>query len=136
MGLIKAPPCVLLTLSIDDSFRPEPYENMDELPKDIPQDLRIDIEDEANGGKLKKGIYVDCTYEYLYTPGPLFPDYYFDNINVEGYLPPVVGVKFNLREKKMKQLRLNVDSGQRILITQINDPKSISHYSWNKNMVI
>nr|BDT62389.1 MAG: sodium/potassium-transporting ATPase subunit beta-like protein [Melicertus latisulcatus majanivirus] len=105
-GFNKSSPCVLLTLSIDDSFRPEPYENMDELPKDIPQDLRIDIEEEANGGKVKKGIYVDCTYEYLYTPGPLFPDYYFDNINVEGYLPPVVGVKFNLREKKNETIKI------------------------------
>ncbi|XP_042881932.1 sodium/potassium-transporting ATPase subunit beta-like [Penaeus japonicus] len=95
----KNSPCVLLTLSMDDSFRLKPYERLDELPEDIPPDLRIDIEDEAKLGKLKKGIYIDCTNEYLYTPGPIFPDYYFDNIDVAGYLPPVVGVKIKLHEK-------------------------------------
>ncbi|XP_042863097.1 sodium/potassium-transporting ATPase subunit beta-like [Penaeus japonicus] len=105
-GFNKSSPCVLLTLSMDESFMPKPYEHLDELPEDIPQDLRIDIEDEAEGGKLKKGIYVDCTKEYLYTPGPIFPDYYFDNIDATGYLPPVVGVKFKLQEKKNQDVKI------------------------------
>lgn len=105
-GFNKSMPCILLTLTMDESFRPTPYESLKELPDDIPRDLRSDMEEDLENGKLRKGIWVDCNSEYLYTPKPLFPDYYYDNLDAAGYLPPIVAVKFKLTDKKNEDIKV------------------------------
>ncbi|XP_047477810.1 sodium/potassium-transporting ATPase subunit beta-like [Penaeus chinensis] len=105
-GFNRSTPCVLLTLTMDESFRPTPYENLHELPKDIPRDLLADMEEDLENGKLRKGIWVDCNNDYLYSPKPLFPDYYYDNVDAEGYLPPIVAVMFKLTSKKNQDIRV------------------------------
>lgn len=57
---------------------------------------------------LFQGIWVDCNSEYLYTPKPLFPDYYYDNLDAAGYLPPIVAVKFKLTDKSKDASRVQI----------------------------
>ncbi|XP_037784540.1 sodium/potassium-transporting ATPase subunit beta-like [Penaeus monodon] len=105
-GFNGSTPCVLLTLTMDESFRPTPYESLNEVPKDVPRDLRSDMEESLENGKLRKGIWVDCNNEYLYTPQPLFPDYYYDNVDAVGYLPPIVAAMFKLTNKKNEDVKV------------------------------
>ncbi|XP_063605687.1 sodium/potassium-transporting ATPase subunit beta-2-like isoform X2 [Penaeus indicus] len=47
-------PCVLLTLTMDQTFRPIPYESLNELPTNIPQDLHYEMRRNLENGKLRK----------------------------------------------------------------------------------
>ncbi|CAL4245963.1 unnamed protein product, partial [Meganyctiphanes norvegica] len=85
---------------------PEVYDNIDELPADMPEDLKeyIRIRTHNNGGKTPKFVWMSCRGknpadekyigEIVYKPWQGFPAYYFPYMNTPGYLPPIVVVRF------------------------------------------
>nr|BDT62841.1 MAG: sodium/potassium-transporting ATPase subunit beta-like protein [Metapenaeus joyneri majanivirus] len=94
-------PCVLLRLYLEDSFKPDPYQSLDDLPDDFPADLRYDAERAVKEfGELPQGIWVDCSSNVnLLEPYSFFPDYFFDNIGAKNYMPPFIAVQFDLSNR-------------------------------------
>jgi len=87
-------------------WNPVVYEKVEELPKEMPEDLKkhIELKTNDNGGKVPKMVWVSCRgenpadEEYIgeieYTPWQGFPSYYFPYTHTAGYLPPIVAVRF------------------------------------------
>lgn len=99
-------PCVLLKLNKMINWEPDTYESLDELPDDMPQDLKEHISNmtESKHGVVPKMIWISCKgenpadEEYIgpvkYSPWRGFPAYYFPYRNTPGYLSPVVAIEF------------------------------------------
>lgn len=103
-------PCVILKLNRMINWRPDVYTSVDELPAEMPQDLKYHISNETvkNGGVVPKMVWISCKgenpadEEYIgpleYTPYQGFQDYYFPFRNTPGYLAPIVAVEFTRPE--------------------------------------
>ncbi|KAA0199120.1 hypothetical protein HAZT_HAZT000904 [Hyalella azteca] len=99
-------PCVIIKLNKMFGWEPDVYTSLDELPDDMPQDLKdhIAAEQAAKGGKIPKMIWMSCEgenpadQEYVgpirYSPWRGFPSYYFPYRNTPGYLSPIVALEF------------------------------------------
>ena len=90
-------PCVILYYSDDPSYVPIPYETIDEIPPNVPKEVREIAENEPDevGFFEKEQVRLHCTHvlwEDYYPVG--FYDHFFPNSNVEGYLPPMAAVIF------------------------------------------
>nr|BDV49897.1 MAG: sodium/potassium-transporting ATPase subunit beta-like protein [Metapenaeopsis lamellata majanivirus] len=51
-GLNTSFPCIILALSLDKDTKIEPYQSLNEVPDDMPDDLKIEIEISEEDGKI------------------------------------------------------------------------------------
>jgi len=105
-GYSRKSPCVILKMNKMIGWEPEVYKTLEELPDDMPADLKKHIEQATadNAGTVPKMVWVSCKgenpadQEYIgdivYTPWQGFPAYYFPYLHTPGYLPPIVAVQF------------------------------------------
>ncbi|XP_054282391.1 sodium/potassium-transporting ATPase subunit beta-2-like [Macrosteles quadrilineatus] len=99
-------PCIFIKLNKIYNWRPEYYNKTSELPEQMPQSLKDAINKTANdeGENALNTVWVSCEGEspadvenigpVEYYPKPGFPGYFFPYENSEGYLSPLVAVKF------------------------------------------
>ncbi|KAK3887375.1 hypothetical protein Pcinc_008493 [Petrolisthes cinctipes] len=112
-GYSRGRPCILLIPNKVVDWVPEVYEELNELPVAMPQDLKDIISNNAadNGGTIPKMVWVWCEpvgpvdREYM---GPLqmspwhgFPQYYFPYKDVPQYFRPIVALQFRKPQRNM-----------------------------------
>lgn len=117
-GYNRESPCILLKLNKMIRWVPDVYETLEELPDNMPQNLKDHIEKRMNenGGKIPRMIWVSCEgenpadQEYIgpirYSPWQGFPAYYFPYMHTPGYLPPIVAVQF---DQPMSNVLINIE---------------------------
>ncbi|XP_068903763.1 sodium/potassium-transporting ATPase subunit beta-2-like isoform X2 [Tenebrio molitor] len=100
----RSSPCIFLKLNKIYGWTPDYYDDPNDLPADMPKNLKEHIRN-ITRPEERKNIWVSCEgenpadVEYL---GPIkfypsvqgFPGYYFPFRNSEGYLSPLVAVRF------------------------------------------
>lgn len=99
-------PCIFIKLNKIYNWRPEFYNDTSDLPAKMPQSLKdaINKTKEDLGDLALNNVWVSCEGEspadvenigpVEYYPRPGFPGYFFPYENSEGYLSPLVAVKF------------------------------------------
>ncbi|XP_045761568.1 sodium/potassium-transporting ATPase subunit beta-2-like [Maniola jurtina] len=110
----RAAPCVFLKLDKLLNWTPNPYNTSEDLPTDMPADLKQYITI-VTGKEYANAVWVSCEGEnpvdveflgpIMYIPRRGFPAYYFPYTNQEGYLSPLVAVLF---ENPKKGLIINI----------------------------
>ncbi|XP_059481321.1 sodium/potassium-transporting ATPase subunit beta-2-like [Neocloeon triangulifer] len=104
-GYNQSAPCVFLKLNRIFNWVPEFYNSSDELPEDMPKDLKEHITKVSNTEHEKLNmIWITCEGEMpddkehigkiKYIPDQGFPGYYYPFLNTTGYLSPLVAVHF------------------------------------------
>ena len=110
-GYTRRTPCVIIKMNQVMGWVPEVYTRTDierdQLPEDMPEYLKEIIKQSAIDnyyGEPLKMVWVSCEgenaadQEYIgrikYTPWYGFPAYYFPYMNIPGYLPPIVALRF------------------------------------------
>lgn len=113
----KNAPCIFLKLNRIYGWTPEYYDDPNDLPRDMPEKLKQHIRS-INNTRDRQNIWISChgenpaDVEYLgpisYYPQKIqgFPGYYFPYLNAEGYLSPLVAVKF---ERPVSGIVINVE---------------------------
>uniref|UniRef100_A0A182Q2J7 Sodium/potassium-transporting ATPase subunit beta n=1 Tax=Anopheles farauti TaxID=69004 RepID=A0A182Q2J7_9DIPT len=99
-GYNNSAPCFFVKLNRIYSWFPEFYEDMDDLPADMPDDLVSHIKSLPIADRRQ--VWVTCkeltnTEENLlgpieYYPSRGIPFYYYPYVNIDGYLSPLVAV--------------------------------------------
>ncbi|XP_056642448.1 sodium/potassium-transporting ATPase subunit beta-2-like isoform X2 [Diorhabda sublineata] len=113
----KNSPCIFLKLNKIYGWTPEYYDDPYNLPEEMPDTLKNHIRSINNTRELQN-VWLSChgenpaDREYLgpvtYYPRAVqgFPGYYFPYLNSEGYLSPLVAVKF---ERPVSGIVINVE---------------------------
>lgn len=113
----RSSPCIFLKLNRIYGWTPDYYIYDDELPAEMPKQLKDHIKS-INSTIHRKNIWVSCEgetpadKEYIgqttYYPKTFqgFPGYYFPYLNREGYLSPLVAVRF---ERPVPGIIINVE---------------------------
>ncbi|XP_069979666.1 sodium/potassium-transporting ATPase subunit beta-2 isoform X3 [Penaeus vannamei] len=129
-GYDKGSPCVLITFDkqeVSAGWVPDVYTDLDELPPEMPLELRLYITNvtKDNRGFIPEMVWVSCTPEdpsdqahlgaIEYSPWRGFPKYYFPIRNEAPYLAPIVAVQF--------------------LKPATRRPMTVECRAWSKNMV-
>nr|CAI5856613.1 unnamed protein product [Callosobruchus analis] len=106
-------PCIFLKLNKIYGWTPEYYDDPNNLPKDMPKKLKEHIRNITS--IERRTVWITCEgenpadIEYLgpitYYPSQGFPGYYYPYLNREGYLSPLVAVKFERPVRKYFQLK-------------------------------
>jgi len=104
-GYKDGTPCVLLKLNKMINWVPDFYEKLDELPKEMPANLKNYITTESKkrvNETVPKHVWVSCEGKYApdedtlgevsLLPQPFFPGWYYPYTNAEGYLSPLVAL--------------------------------------------
>nr|CAI5856614.1 unnamed protein product [Callosobruchus analis] len=110
-------PCIFLKLNKIYGWTPEYYDDPNNLPKDMPKKLKEHIRNITSiEVSLRRTVWITCEgenpadIEYLgpitYYPSQGFPGYYYPYLNREGYLSPLVAVKF---ERPVPGIVINVE---------------------------
>ncbi|XP_017473805.1 PREDICTED: sodium/potassium-transporting ATPase subunit beta-1 [Rhagoletis zephyria] len=109
-GYQNGRPCIFLKLNKIFNWQPQFFDNIKELPKEMPTELKEHI------GNLtdvqRQQVWVSCNGlhpvdkeavgEMKFYPGRGFPAYYYPYLNQPGYVSPLVAVQF----EKLKQNQL------------------------------
>ncbi|CRL00884.1 CLUMA_CG014135, isoform A [Clunio marinus] len=103
-GYNNSSPCIFLKLNRIYGWIPEYYNDINDLPSDMPEDL---VEYIKSRPQIERDqVWVSCSGEnsvdrevvgdIAYFPTQLrgFPSYFFPYTNIKGYLSPLVAVKF------------------------------------------
>lgn len=108
-------PCVFLKLNKIFNWTPKPYNNTEDLPANMPEDLKQHIK-MISGKPEANTVWVSCEGEnpadvenigpVQYIPRRGFPSYYYPFTNKEGYLSPLVAVLF---EKPRTGVLINIE---------------------------
>ncbi|XP_030748659.1 sodium/potassium-transporting ATPase subunit beta-2 isoform X1 [Sitophilus oryzae] len=113
----RSSPCIFLKLNRIYGWKPDYYLYDHELPPEMPKQLKDHIRS-INNTQDRKNIWVSCEgempsdKEYIgsitYYPNNFqgFPGYYFPYLNKEGYLSPLVAVRF---ERPVPGIVINVE---------------------------
>ncbi|XP_071445292.1 sodium/potassium-transporting ATPase subunit beta-2-like isoform X1 [Hetaerina americana] len=115
----KSTPCIFLKLNKIYGWVPEYYNDTENLPKEMPEDLKEYIHDlkKTNPKKLNT-VWVSCEgenpadvenagqIEYLPADRRGFPGYFYPFENSEGYLSPLVAIHF---ERPTSGVLLNIE---------------------------
>ncbi|CAF4872142.1 unnamed protein product [Pieris macdunnoughi] len=99
----KSSPCIFLKLNRIYGWRPEFYNDTNNLPVEMPNELKDNIRNITfNNRDHANMIWVSCEGEtptdkenigpITYLPYPGFPGYFYPYNNAEGYLSPLVAV--------------------------------------------
>uniref|UniRef100_A0A1L8DEV7 Putative sodium/potassium-transporting atpase subunit beta-2 n=2 Tax=Nyssomyia neivai TaxID=330878 RepID=A0A1L8DEV7_9DIPT len=101
-GFNKSQPCVFVKLNRIFNWLPEFYDNVNDLPEDMPDDLKEYI-GQVNE-KERKQVWISCRGEHpsdreaigplKYLPGRGMPSYFYPFTNIPGYLSPLIAVQF------------------------------------------
>lgn len=102
-GYTASSPCVFLKLNRIFGWKPEVYDDPNNLPEDMPTDLVNRIKLAAKKGEMNT-VWVSCAPEgpadnetmgpIEYYPRQGFPGFYYPYENQDGYLSPLVAVQF------------------------------------------
>lgn len=100
-GYDRSKPCFFLKLNKIMEWVPEYYEDVNDLPEDMPEDLKTYVK--SIPAKERKQIWVSCQGHHpndmeiigpvSYYPGRGFAGYYYPYTNQPGYLSPIVAVQ-------------------------------------------
>ncbi|CAG9768639.1 unnamed protein product [Ceutorhynchus assimilis] len=113
----RSSPCIFLKLNRIYGWTPEYYMENDELPKEMPKQLKEHILNITIPNQ-RRNVWISCQgenpadREYIgsltYYPKNFqgFPGYYFPYLNKEGYLSPLVAVRF---ERAQPGVVINVE---------------------------
>ncbi|XP_026321286.1 sodium/potassium-transporting ATPase subunit beta-2 [Hyposmocoma kahamanoa] len=111
----EAGPCVFLKLNKIFNWVPKPYNTTEDLPGNMPEDLKQHIKMVA-GKPESNTVWVSCEGEnpadvenigpVQYIPRRGFPNFYYPFTNKEGYLSPLVAVLF---EKPRTGVLINIE---------------------------
>ncbi|XP_072388800.1 sodium/potassium-transporting ATPase subunit beta-2-like isoform X2 [Diabrotica undecimpunctata] len=113
----KNSPCIFIKLNKIYDWEPMYYDDPYDLPEEMPDTLKQHIRSINNTRELRN-VWISCQgenpadVEYLgpitYYPRGIqgFPGYYFPYLNSEGYLSPLVAVKF---ERPVAGIVINVE---------------------------
>ncbi|XP_072936284.1 sodium/potassium-transporting ATPase subunit beta-2-like [Epargyreus clarus] len=99
----KSSPCIFLKLNRIYGWRPEYYNETNNLPQEMPVDLQTHIRNITGYNRdYANMVWVSCHGEtpadkenigpIKYLPYPGFPGYFYPYNNAEGYLSPLVAV--------------------------------------------
>lgn len=110
-------PCIFLKLNKIFGWKPDVYNNTNDLPEKMPDHLKEYIKQTVRGEKETiNTVWVDCLGEnpadtenigaIKYYPHRGFPGYYFPFKNTEGYLSPLVAVNF---EQPKRGVLINIE---------------------------
>ena len=101
-GYNNSSPCIFIKLNRIYGWVPEFYDDPNDLPEDMSEDLKAHITELPEN--QRKQIWVSCRGEngadqevlgdLKYYPTRGFPAYFFPYLNAPGYLSPLVAVKF------------------------------------------
>lgn len=88
---------------------PDTYDDLNNLPAEMPDDLKSHIK--SLPPAARKQIWVSCTGEHpldnekmgpiQYYPRRGFPSYYFPYQNLDGYMSPLIAVQFERPQCKI-----------------------------------
>ncbi|XP_055600766.1 sodium/potassium-transporting ATPase subunit beta-1-like isoform X2 [Uranotaenia lowii] len=108
-GYNQSSPCVIIKLNRIYGWVPEPFDDVEDLPDEMPHDLVEHIKSLPE--KKRNKIWVSCNGIYSwdneamgpvsYHPEPGIPGYYYPYLNQPGYLSPIIAVQFE--RPKLKQ---------------------------------
>lgn len=101
-------PCIIVKLNKIFNWKPETYKSSDDLPDNMPKEVRDVIErdfTEAGSNKItKQNVWITCEGEnpndfenigkVNYYPHPGMPAYFYPFKNQPGYQSPLVAVEF------------------------------------------
>lgn len=113
----KSAPCIFLKLNKIFGWQPSTYNDTNNLPSNMPDDLKAHIANEkSRKPKSVNTVWVSCEGEnpadvenigpIQYIPQRGFPGYYFPFTNTPGYLSPLVAVLF---EKPKYGVLINIE---------------------------
>lgn len=101
-GYKNGRPCVFLKLNRIFNWVPEYYDNLKELPEDMPSDLKEHINKTKDYERQQ--VWVSCNGQHSldkenmgeikFIPSRGFPAYYYPYRNQPGYLSPLIAVQF------------------------------------------
>ncbi|CAG2062531.1 unnamed protein product, partial [Timema podura] len=113
----RSSPCIFIKLNRIFDWVPEYYTDVDDLPKDMPDDL-VDVIKNTSRSELNT-VWVSCSGEspadrenvgnFSYYPRQGFPGYYYPYTNAEDYLSPLVAVR--LQRPSSEYLTLAINQG-------------------------
>jgi len=107
-GYEAGQPCIIVKLNNIFNWVPEVYHSVDDLPKNMPEPVRMQIEKDftipGSRNITKQNVWITCEGEnpndfesigdIKYHPHPGMPTYYYPFHNVHGYRSPLVAVEF------------------------------------------
>ncbi|XP_075213509.1 sodium/potassium-transporting ATPase subunit nervana 3 [Lycorma delicatula] len=110
-------PCIFLKLNKIYGWKPQCYNDTENLPEKMPQELKNHILSEKTlNPKVLNTVWVSCEGEnpadvenigsIQYIPRRGFPAYYFPYTNIEGYLSPIIAIWF---EKPTSGVLINIE---------------------------
>ncbi|XP_050301461.1 sodium/potassium-transporting ATPase subunit beta-2 isoform X2 [Anthonomus grandis grandis] len=115
----RSSPCIFLKLNKIYGWQPQYYMTDEEIPKEMPKALQEHIKSfKGPTLNMRKTVWVSCEgetpadKEYIgsvtYYPKQVqgFPGYFFPYLNREGYLSPLVAVRF---ERPVAGIVINVE---------------------------
>jgi len=105
-GYNNSAPCIFLKLNRIYGWEPAFYNDPNDLPKEMPADLKKHIEElpETHRNQIwvscrgENGADLEILGDVEYYPTRGFPSYFYPYVNTPGYVSPLVAVKF-LRPK-------------------------------------
>lgn len=122
-GYNRSAPCIFIKLNRIYGWMPEFYEDMEDLPTDMPEDLASHIRSLSPADR--KQVWISCKEltnseedqlgPITYYPSRGLPSYYYPYMNTEGYLSPLVAI-YLARPK-------------------LNQPISVECRAWAKNII-
>lgn len=115
-GYNNSSPCIFIKLNRIYGWMPEFYNDPNDLPEDMPADLKAYISELPEMSRNQ--IWVSCRGEngadrevlgdVKYYPTRGFPSYFFPYLNAPGYLSPLVAVKFVRPARKYPFLKCSI----------------------------
>ncbi|XP_050092403.1 sodium/potassium-transporting ATPase subunit beta-2-like [Anopheles aquasalis] len=114
---IRSAPCIFLKLNKIYGWEPVFYDDSSSLPSDMPSDLKEYIKDKGvKQQQTLNTVWVSCevaSEDDRNNIGPIqfyprrgFPGYYYPFENTDGYLSPLVAVRF---ERPARDQNINVE---------------------------
>lgn len=106
-GYPDGKPCIFLKLNKIYGWTPQVFNDSNNLPKEMPNDLKDQVKDIIKSKHNKMNmIWISCEGEnpadveniksISYMPHRGFPAYFFPYLNREGYIPPLIAVQFDV----------------------------------------
>lgn len=109
-GYNNTSPCIFIKLNRIYGWIPEFYNDPEDLPKEMPDDLKAHIAGLPESHRNQ--IWVSCLGEngsdqqiignVQYYPMRGFPSYFYPYLNAPGYVSPLVAVQFENPTRKLQ----------------------------------
>ncbi|KAL1123881.1 hypothetical protein AAG570_001651 [Ranatra chinensis] len=116
-GYKNGKPCVFIELEAVSDWKPSYWDSSKKLPKDMPGDVKEQIEELVDDGNKRQTLWLTCEGEspadkenigfVKYYPLPGFPGYNFPFTGQQGYLNPVAAIQFTKLRSKYLYIFVN-----------------------------